>query len=184
MLREDVADLDEAMIWNGLVENAGDLGLVRVADYPMYAGESGKFFGGALGVAASDQDARIRILAVNSADLLAHVVIGSGSDGTRVEHHDVGLRRVGGFQAFGRESGFQRRAVGLRGTAPEVVDMEALHCLDSISSAPLLCEEVSMLSSEPQRESERGLNRIPIGCQGDAGRPASIRALHLNSERL
>ena len=110
------------------MEQGGDLGFVGVADDIGDAGERGKFFGGALGVTASDNDARRGIGGVKLADGVASLRISGGGDGAGVEHDDIGRGRVGGEgEAAIAELALDGRAVGLRGTAAELFDEESAH---------------------------------------------------------
>ena len=59
---------------------------MRVSDDQGYAFDGGQFLGGALGVAAGDQDAGSRMVAMNFSDGLAHFVVGGGGHGAGVEH--------------------------------------------------------------------------------------------------
>src|SRR5208282_1969601 len=75
------------------LEKIGDLRLVGIADDEGDSRESGKLFGGALGVAAGDDDARGGISGVEFADGVARLGVGGSGDGTGVQYDDVG--RVG-----------------------------------------------------------------------------------------
>ena len=65
----------------------GELVLVGVADDYGYTGESGDFFWGALSVATGNHDLRLRILAADTADGGARVLVGACGDGAGVHYN-------------------------------------------------------------------------------------------------
>lgn len=92
------------------------------------AGESGEFFGRTLGVAAGDDDFCSGILSVEFADGVAGLGVGGGRDGTSIEHDDFGGMGVwAGRVAEVNELAFEGGAVGLRGPAPELLNVEGGH---------------------------------------------------------
>jgi hypothetical protein len=101
------------------------LGFVGVADDPGDAGELGEFFGGALGVAAGDDDLGGGILGVDFADGVAGLGIGGGGDGAGVHNYDAGCARIcGGGAAAVEELTLEGGAVGLGGAAAELLDVK------------------------------------------------------------
>ena len=127
-LRENIADLDLPVIIRGGNEfrNAR---LVRIPHHQAHAFERGQFLRRTLRVAAGDQDARARLLAMDAPDHLPHFVIRGRGDGAGVQHHQVGILQIGGRgEALRRQPGFNRRAIRLRGPAPEILDQKTLHC--------------------------------------------------------
>ena len=109
-----------------------DLGLVGVADDPGDAGESGEFLGGALGVTAGDDDAGGGIVGVKFADGVAGLSVCRGGDGACVDDDDVGgggvnCRREAAIAELALDGG----AVGLRGAAAELFDVEGGHILSN-----------------------------------------------------
>jgi len=109
-------------------QKIGNLRLVRVADHVGDAGECGEFFGSALGVAASNDDAGGGIVSMKFADGVAGLGVGSRSDSTSVEDDDIGgfggTRQ--GAAAF-EELAFDGSAVGLSGAAAELFDVQGGH---------------------------------------------------------
>ncbi len=83
--------------------------------------------GSALGVASGDNDFCQRILALNAADGGAGVLIGGIRDGASVQDDEVGLGGGGASEAAGFELAFEGGAVGLGGTASEVLHVEGGH---------------------------------------------------------
>ncbi len=109
-------------------EQIGDFGFVGIAHHPFDAGQRGQLIGRALGIAAGDENARLRIFAMDAAHGLAHVFVGERSDGAGVQNDEVGGAAIGsGFEAAGDELGFEGRAIGLVGATTEVLDEEAGH---------------------------------------------------------
>lgn len=111
-MREDVGDEDRSLVvvgWpvsyasNRNEAHAGrraipaecdfrELMLVRVADNNAYAGQSGDFFRGALGIASGDHDACIGILPVHPANCGAGILICRSRHGAGVQNDDRGVR--------------------------------------------------------------------------------------------
>jgi len=58
--------------------------------------DGGEFLGGALGVAAGDEDAGLGMVAMEFANGLAHFIVGGGGDGAGVEHDQAGIGGGGG----------------------------------------------------------------------------------------
>jgi len=113
-------------------DQVGDLGLVGIAYDVVDAGESGEFFGGALGVAAGDDYAGVGILGVDSADGVAGLGVGGGGYCAGVENDDGGVSGIfGGNIAAVPELAFQSGAIGLGGAAAELLDVEGGHSLSA-----------------------------------------------------
>ncbi len=99
-----------------------------IADDEGDSRESGKLFGGALGVAAGDDDARGGISGVEFADGVACLGVGGSGDGTGVQYDDVG--RLGArnelatlFAQLALDGG----AIGLRCAAAKLFDVKRGH---------------------------------------------------------
>jgi len=105
-----------------------DLGFVGVANNESDAGDSGEFFGSALGVAAGDDDFPRRVGSVGFADGVAGLGVGGGGDGAGVEDDDVGVRcrRCRGTATI-EELAFDGGAVSLGGAAAELLDVKRAH---------------------------------------------------------
>ena len=85
MLGKDIADVNLSVVWRfGFGNNLGNSNLMRVPYHPVHTRQYGELFRRALRVAASDQDARLRILAMDAMDGLAHVFVGERGDGATV----------------------------------------------------------------------------------------------------
>ena len=116
-------------------DQIGDLGFVGVADHVGDAGESGEFFGGALGVTAGDDDFGGGFGGVEFADGVAGLGVGGGGDGTGVEDDDVGsVGRGGQTAATVEELALDGGAVSLGGAAAELLDVEGGHAKNSLPS--------------------------------------------------
>jgi hypothetical protein len=101
---------------------------VRVADDLSDTWDRGNFFRRALGVASGNYDLSVRIFPMDAADGCAGIVIGSVSDGARIEHNEFSFcRSTGASQSTLFELALDRRAVGLGGSASEVLDVESCH---------------------------------------------------------
>ena len=99
-----------------------------IADDPGDAGEGGEFIGGALGVAAGDDDAGGGVGGVEFADGVASLGIGCGCYGAGVDDDDVGACGFErGSEAAIEELAFEGGAVSLGGAAAELFDVERGH---------------------------------------------------------
>ena len=99
-----------------------------IPHHPFDARQGGQLVGGALGVAAGDQDAGRGVLAMDAADGVAEVFVGRGRDGAGVEHYQVrGGAFEGGLETGGRQRSLERRAIGLGGPATEALDKVLPH---------------------------------------------------------
>src|SRR5712672_3278024 len=106
----------------------GDLGFVGIADDPGDAGECGKFFGGALGVAAGDNETDGGVGGMKLSNGVARLGIGGSRDGAGVEDDDVsGGGRGGGGAATVKQLALEGGAIGLSGAAAELFDEESGH---------------------------------------------------------
>jgi hypothetical protein len=104
------------------------LWFVGIADHPGDARESGEFFGGALRVAPSDNQADGRVGSVKLANGVAGLSICGGRDRAGVEDNDVGSSGLGGGSATAVEQlALDGSAIGLRGTATKLFDEEGRH---------------------------------------------------------
>lgn len=100
---------------------------MAVADHRRYPVQAGEFFGGALGVAAGDQDAGFGVEPVGAADEGAGGAVGFGGDAAGIHNDQVGgggalLIKAGQTQAVA--DGF---AIGARSPASEMFDMIVRH---------------------------------------------------------
>ena len=101
---------------------------MRVADDEGDAGQGRDFFGSALRVAAGDNDAHGGIGSMDFADGVTGLRIGSGGDRAGIEHDDVrDVRLRCGNATLIAQLAFDGRAVGLRGAAAELFDVEGGH---------------------------------------------------------
>ena len=66
--------------------------LVAVADDGVDCGEGGEFLGGALGVAAGDDDAGVGVLAADAAEVRAGLAVGFGGDAACIYNDNIGRR--------------------------------------------------------------------------------------------
>jgi hypothetical protein len=65
---------------------------------------------------------------MDTANGLAHFIIGRRGDGAGIQNDEIGVGKGGGRdEAAAGQTGFQRRAVGLRSTAAEGFDQKSLH---------------------------------------------------------
>lgn len=110
------------------MEKIGDLRLVGIAHDEGNSRESGELFGRALGVAAGDDDARGRIGGVKFADGVARLGIGGSGDGASVQDDDIGRVSLGSdLAALFAQLAFDGGAIGLRGAAAKLFDVESGH---------------------------------------------------------
>ena len=127
--RRQCSALLVASVGEGRGQQAGDLGFVGVANYVGYPGEGGQFFGGALSIAASDDDLRRGVVGMKFADGVAGLGVGSCGDGTSIKDHDVGGGcRVGQGAATIQELALDGGTVGLGGPTAELLNVEGGHC--------------------------------------------------------
>jgi hypothetical protein len=139
VLIEDVADVDFGVVGGGVAgDDVANEAFVGVADDPGNALDLGKLFGGTLCITASDENAGRGVVALNTADDLADVLVGGGGDGTGVEDDEGRVIRAGSRgKAFAGEAGFKGGAVGLGGAATEILDEKAAQSTPSLSSGVL-----------------------------------------------
>lgn len=110
------------------VDKTWDLGLMGVADDPCHTWENGELFGGALGIAAGDDETGGGVLCVNFADGVAGLGVSGGGYGACVEDDDGGRGGIGGLGAAAiEELAFEGGAIGLGGAAAELLDVEGGH---------------------------------------------------------
>jgi hypothetical protein len=110
------------------MEERGDLGFVRIADYEADPWEGGDFFGSTLGITAGYENARGGIGRVDFAYGVAGLGVSGGGDRAGVENYDVGGSRIRGkTAALLAELAFDSRPVGLSGAAAELLDKKGAH---------------------------------------------------------
>ena len=116
------------MFTNTTQRNVRQLMLMRVADDDAHAGKRGDLLWRALRVASGYDYFCFGILPSDPADGGARILIGGRGDGTRIQHHDRGLRRGwGARQTLELELALQSSAVGLGGAATEVLYVVSGH---------------------------------------------------------
>ncbi len=131
--------------------------LVAVAEDGDDAGQGGEFSRRALGVAASDDDARVWVAAVGAADVGASGAVGLCGDGAGIDEDQVSAsgQRIG---LTGRgERGADGLGIGAGGSATEIFDVEGQ------GAAPLgvwLRERICLFKGKVARS----------GCKGEADR--------------
>ena len=110
-----------------------NLRFVGIANDEGDARKGGDFFGGALGVAAGDENFCGGILRVDFADGVASLCVCGGGDGAGVDDDEFGVlrRRCSGAAAV-EELALDGGAVGLCGAAAELFDVERRHGKQSI----------------------------------------------------
>ncbi len=90
--------------------------------------ENREFFGGALGVAAGDDDARGGIGGVKFADGVTRLGVRGSGDGTRVQNDDVGRMGVAGeMAALFAQLALDGGSIGLRRAAAKLFDVKRGH---------------------------------------------------------
>jgi hypothetical protein len=108
---------------------------VRIADHPGNTWKRGELFGGALGVAAGDDQTSGWVACVNFANGIASLRLGGSGDGTRVDDDDVGVGRFGrGDVTAIAQLALEGSAIGLRGSTAELLDVKGAHL--ALWSAP------------------------------------------------
>jgi hypothetical protein len=114
-------------MWNGYPRK---LMLMRIPNYQVHAGQGPDLVGCTLRVAPGDHDARVRILAANSADRSTGVLIRAGCHCAGIEDNHRSLRGAGsaGESAL-FELPFQGGAIGLRRATSEIFYIESRHTL-------------------------------------------------------
>ena len=104
--------------------------LVRVSNDHAHAGKRRQFLRGALRIAASDENLRFRITAMNSPDRRANFLIGRCSYGACVEDDDFGVDgRTRARQSAVKQLALNRGTISLRCPAAEVFYKERSHPL-------------------------------------------------------
>ena len=103
-----------------------NLRFVGIADDPGDARECNKFLRGALGVASGDDDAGGGILRMDFSNGGAGLRIGGGGHGASIYDNDAGGGGIGcGGKAAVEQLAFDGGAIGLRGAAAELLDVES-----------------------------------------------------------
>jgi hypothetical protein len=103
---------------------------MRVADDQVHSWQGGDLFRSALRIASGDDDSGFRVLAADSANRGARVLVGARSHRAGVEDYDGSLRGTGGTRKSALfELPFEGGAIGLIGAAAEVFDKESGHTL-------------------------------------------------------
>src|SRR5882724_7814540 len=116
-----------------LSDEIRNLRFVGIANDEGDARKGGDFFGGALGVAACDENFGGGILCVDFADGVAGLCVCGGGDGAGVDDDEFGvLRRRCSGAAPVEELALDGGAVGLCGAAAELFDVERRHGKQSI----------------------------------------------------
>ena len=109
-------------------DQAGDLGFVGVAHDVGDAREGGELFGGALGVAAGNDDAGSRVVSMKLTDGVTSLGVGGSGYGASIQDHDVGR---GGGASWGaatvEELAFDGGPIGLGGAAAELLNIKGRH---------------------------------------------------------
>lgn len=106
----------------------GDLRLVGIAHDVRDAGQSGKFLGCPLGVAAGDNKASIGIFRVQLTNGVAGLRVSGCGNGAGVDDDDVGGARLrGGGATPVEELTFEGGAIGMSGAAAKLLNEEASH---------------------------------------------------------
>ena len=98
---------------------------MRVADYPFHSWHFGQIVGGALRIAASDENSGSRVFTMDSSNSRACVIIGRGGHRAGIKNNNIGggaIRNRG--QAAGREQDVESSAIGLSGAAAKVLHEE------------------------------------------------------------
>ena len=99
-----------------------------IADNPGDARERGKLFGGALGVAAGDNETDGGVGSVKLANGIASLGVSRGRNGASVDDDDVsGSGRGCGRATAVEQLALDGGAIGLRGAATELFDEEGRH---------------------------------------------------------
>lgn len=109
-------------------DEIGDLRFMGIANDEGDTRKGGDFFGGALCIAAGDENFGGGILRVDFADGIAGLCVCCGGDGAGVNDHKFGVlrRRCSGAAAV-EELALDGGAVGLCGAAAELFDVERRH---------------------------------------------------------
>jgi hypothetical protein len=120
--------LNLAVVIHAAGNESGDLRFVRISYYQRHAFDACQFLRGPLRVAAGDQNASLRMVAMHAADGLADFVVGGCGYGAGVENDQAGFSGGrGGRKAFRCEAGFDGGSVGLGGSAAEVFYEKTVH---------------------------------------------------------
>jgi hypothetical protein len=133
--QEDSVFFDDSAVLIGKFQGeAGDHRFVAVADDGVDFGEGGEFLGGALGVAAGNDDAGGRVLAANAAEVSAGLAVGFGGDAAGVYNYDISRGRgfSGRKTALAQVGGYSL-AIGAAGAAAEVFNVIFCHVAQCIN---------------------------------------------------
>jgi len=107
--------------------------LVGIADHPGDALHTSNLCGGALRVAAGDQNPALGIPAMNAAHELPHFRVRRGRNRARVQDRNLAIVGGGNFlKPCLKQLLLQRGAIGLAGAAAEIEDMKRRHAQKGI----------------------------------------------------
>src|SRR5260370_11448900 len=102
---------------------------VRVADHPGHSGQGSNFFRSALGVAAGDQNFRVRVSAMYAANRGTRVLIGGSGDGAGIQYNQISVSgRTGVVQTSVGKFALDGGAICLRGATGKILQQEARYC--------------------------------------------------------
>ena len=101
---------------------------MRIADHPLDARHLRQFLRRPLRITAGDQNARGRIFAMHPADGRPRIAVGLRRNSAGIQDDQVGvLARIGAAKTALGQLRFERRAIGLRRAAAEILDEEPRH---------------------------------------------------------
>lgn len=103
-------------------------GFMRIAHHQRNARQGGNLLGSPLRVTTSHHDTSFGVFPMNPSHGLSQVRIGIGGHGAGVEDHQIRAEgRFGWRHPGGQQLGFECRAVGLRGSATEILHVKPGH---------------------------------------------------------
>ena len=103
---------------------------VRISDDEVHAWQGCDLIGGSLGVTSGHYDSGVGILAANSADGGAGILVCARCYRARIQHYNRSLRGAGGAsQALLFELAFESGAIGLRGATAKILYKKSGHNL-------------------------------------------------------
>jgi hypothetical protein len=136
--------------------NFGKLVLVRIADHAGHAGQGRDFLGGTLSVASGNDNLGVGILALDTADGGAGILVGRRCYCTGIENDHVRVGGRGAGQSALLELALQGSAIRLGCTAAEIFYMEGGHVVHGsafrLSASRSVVPHKNVFTTEAQRK--------------------------------
>ena len=107
------------------------------------------------------------LLAMNAAHRLAHFIVRGRGDGAGIQHHQIGRSHFArGGESLRSQPRFDRRTIGLRSAAPEILYEEPFHFIQPFLNSSLTWSESSESLEDARDPPIDGHGRRPRSLPG------------------